>query len=235
MTESALSPTPSINGYQPADRLIDCFMEIIGYTLYLVDGLSRHHPDFESVQTHYETLLERSGKQAKLAKIPRPDWKKGCFPVCAWVDEKIMCSSWSEKNRWQQNQLQLKFFQTTMAGREFFSRLEGLKENDREVREVYTYCLALGYNGQFYADDDQIELSEIKVDNLLKYFSEDQEMNLPEALFPEAYQDRSGKGAAPKFAGIFSSASGKLLLILPPLAVAGAYFFYYEKLRALLG
>ena len=235
MKEPANFAIAAKSDHRPADRLINCFMEIIGYTLYLVDSLTDPQPNFESVQVHYDALLERSGKHAQAEKIPRSDWKKACFPVCAWVDEKIMCSSWSEKANWQQNQLQLKFFQTTMAGREFFSRLESLKESDREIREVFTYCLALGYNGQYYADDDQLALSEIKVDNLLKYFSEDQEMNLPEALFPEAYQDRSGRSAGPEFAGIFSSMSNKLVFLLPPLAVIGAYIVYYEKLRSFVG
>lgn len=223
------------NTHQSAERLIDCFMEIIGYTLYMIDGLAGYQPDFDSVHGHYDTLLERSGKQAQLAKIPRSDWKKACFPVCAWVDEKILCSSWSEKNKWQQNQLQLKFFQTTMAGREFFSRIEKLKDSEREIREVFTYCLALGYNGRYYAEDDQLELSEIKVDNLLKYFNDDQEMNLPEALFPEAYQDRSGRAVRPKFSGMLGSVSSKLIFLLPPLAVIGAYIIYYGKLRDVIG
>jgi type VI secretion system protein ImpK len=235
MNDAANFDIPAGSDHRPADRLINCFTETIGYTLYLVDGLTDPQPDFESVQAHYNTLLERSGKHAQEAKIPRSDWKKGCFPVCAWVDEKIMCSSWSEKAGWQQNQLQLKFFQTTMAGREFFARLESLKENDREIREVFTYCLALGYSGQYYADDNQLELSEIKVDNLLKYFSEDQEMNIPEELFPKAYQDRSGQGARPEFAGMFSSMSNKLIFLLPPLAVIGAYIVFFEKLRSLIG
>ncbi len=217
--------------YKPPGRLIDCFMEIICYTLYLVDNLQESQLDFETVQAHYDTLLERSGKLAQLAKITRSDWKKACFPVCAWVDEKILCSPWPEKNKWQQKQLQLRFFQTTMAGREFFERLEKLKESDREIREVFTYCLALGYNGRYYADEDQIELSEIKVENLLKYFSEDQEMNLPEDLFPEAYRDRSGRLGV-RLPGMLSSVSAVLLFLLPPLIVIGAYVFYYESLRA---
>ena len=235
MNEPSDTAFPQKTDIIPADRLINCFMEIIGYTLYLVDGLPENRPDFESVEANYEVLLRRSGTQAQKAKIPRMDWKKACFPVCAWVDEKILCSTWPEKNRWQQNQLQLKFFQTTMAGREFFSRLEKLKESEREVREVYTYCLALGYNGQYYAEDDQLTLSEIKVDNLLRYFSEDQEMNIPEALFPEAYQDRSGNRPRPGFSGLFASTRDKLIFLLPPIAVIGAYMFYYEKLRTLVG
>ncbi|MFP4667967.1 MAG: DotU family type IV/VI secretion system protein [Desulfobacterales bacterium] len=214
-------------------RLIDCFMEIIAYTLYRIDPEGGKQPDFETVQADYDALFERSGRYARSAKIPSSDWKRACFPVCAWVDEQIMCSSWSEKERWQQNQLQLKFFRTTMAGQEFFSRLDKLKESDREIREVYTYCLALGFKGRYYSDDDQLELSEIKADNILKYFSEDQEMNLPEDLFPEAYQQRLSRSSRAGFYGMMSSWRGFVFLILPPAAVIGAYIFYYERLAGL--
>lgn len=230
MNDSNNCRTISQSFPRTAVRLIDCFMEIIAYTLYLIDCREQAEPDFESVQADYYSLLERSGKYAQRAKISSSDWKKACFPVCAWVDEQIMCSSWPEKSKWQKNQLQLKYFQTTMAGREFFSRLEKLKENDREVREVYTYCLALGYKGRYYTDDDQMQLSEIKVDNLLKYFSEDQELNLPEELFPEAYQQRTQTASKTGFPGVLSSWPNKLFFIIPPLAVIGAYFFFYERL-----
>ena len=231
----AETPEASPNSARrPAVRLIDCFMEIIAYTLYRINETGDEQPDFESVQAHYDTLLERSGKHAQQARISSSDWKKACFPVCAWVDEQILCSSWSERHKWQQNQLQLKFFQTTMAGREFFSRLEKLKENDREIREVYTYCLALGYKGRYYSDDNQVELSEIKVDNLLKYFSEDQQLNLPEALFPEAYQPRPRQPGRAGFSGMFSSAASACFLLLPPLVLVGAYIFYYDRLGRLV-
>lgn len=232
MNESTHSPGPAEHPQPSRVRLIDCFMEIIAYTLYRVDCGSGAHPDFETVQADYDALLKRSGRYAQQAKISSSDWKKACFPVCAWVDEQIMCSDWPEKGRWQQNQLQLKFFQTTMAGREFFNRLEKLKENEREVREVFTYCLALGYKGRYYTDDDQMQLSEIKVENLLKYFSEDQELNLPESLFPEAYQDRAAAGKAFFYKSGFWPAV--LFFALPPVVVAGAYIFYYESLGRLV-
>jgi type VI secretion system protein ImpK len=232
MNESNHSASPAQKPNPTSVRLIDCFMEIIAYTLYRVDCGSGGQTDFQTVQADYDALLKRSGRYAQQAKISSSDWKKACFPVCAWVDEQIMCSDWPEKGRWQQNQLQLKFFQTTMAGQEFFSRLEKLKETDREIREVFTYCLALGYKGRYYTDDDQMQLSEIKVENLLKYFSEDQEMNLPESLFPEAYQDRAGAGKS--FSGRPGLWQAVLFFALPPVAVIGAYVFYYESLGRLV-
>lgn len=219
-SEELVPETTAPDRYREPFRLIDCFMEIIGYTRYLLPRLRQDTPDFARVRDHYKTLFAQSREKARANKLSTVEWKKGCFPVCAWVDEMLLCSEWSEKDHWQSNQLQLRYFKTTNAGEEFFTRLDQLKDKDTSVREVYLYCLSLGFTGKYFKETDDLHLAEIRTDNLLKLFPEDEAMSLPPALFPEGYPgkqpEKKGwkKGINPAFlAG----------LIIPPLVIPIMY------------
>ncbi len=206
--------------FQEPVRLIDCFMEIIGYTRYFLVQIESRPPEFEIVVNHYKRLFDRSQEKARQAKISTVEWKKGCFPVCACVDEMILCSNWQQKDKWRSHQLQLRYFKTTRAGEIFFSRLEKLKDKEKDVREVYLYCLSLGFKGRFFTEEEELHLAEIKTETLLKLFPEDETMSLPESLFPEGYiQQRAPKkgwkkGLSPVFL---------LILIVPPALIAALY------------
>src|SRR6056297_3241785 len=206
-----------------AVRLIDCFMEIIGYTRYLLEQLESAPPAFESIRNHYKNLLDRSRDKARQAKLSTVEWKKGCFPVCAWVDEVLLCSNWAEKDKWRSHQLQLRYFKTTNAGEDFFHRLERMKDRENDIREVYLYCLSLGFKGKFYNEEDELSLAEIKTDTLLKLFPEDEAMSLPNSLFPEAYMQQKAqkkgwkKGVSPVFL---------MIMIIPPALLAALYILF---------
>ena len=215
--------------------LVDCFMEIFAYTLNLIKEIEQgEKPDFNIVKKNYETLFERSARQAAQAGFSNVKWKKGSFPVCAFVDEKILCSSWSDKIHWMNHQLQRKYFHTTNAGQEFFQRMEKLTDDDKELREIYSYCLTLGFNGRYYSDDEKDKLQEIKADNLLKYFQDDEDVALPEVIFPEAYPDEVRKL---RHKTSFFTRAWPYLFILPPFIIGALYWLaklHLDKLSAIL-
>ncbi len=212
-------------------KLVDCFMEIFSYTLYLLKDIKGGDlPDFEKVKEDYNHLFERSARMASQYGFSRVRWKKGCFPVCAFVDEKILCSSWSEKGRWLNYQLQRKFFNTTNAGEEFFQKMQKLGDDEKDVREVYSYCLAFGFTGRYYAPEDEERLQEIRTENFLKYFEEDEEVGLPETIFPRAYS----KGVSPKRTMFsFRSNVATLLFVLIPIGVGLLYWILKMRLDEL--
>ncbi|SDN24549.1 type VI secretion system protein ImpK [Desulfonauticus submarinus] len=192
-------------------RLVDCFMEIFSYTLYFLEQIQQgENIEFEKVREDYNLLLKDSAKMAAKAGFSNVKWKKGIFPVAAFVDEKILCSKWQNKTKWINFQLQRKLFNTTNAGEEFFRTLEQLSSKDKDVREVYSYCLALGFNGKYYSEEDKEKLQEIKADNLLQYFNEDEDMGLPDLLCPEAYPLEIQKRLKPSY---FSRKSWVLFVI----------------------
>ena len=86
------------------------------------------------------------------------------FALCALIDEKIMESDWSGRSEWQKALLQQVFFDVNYGGNEFFSRLDKLNEalaDHQDVREVYLYCLKLGFAGCYYDTGTQSQLAEI--------------------------------------------------------------------------
>ncbi len=214
-------------------NLVDCFMEIFAYTLYLIKGIEQGEElTFDKVKENYELLFERSARQAANAGFSNVKWKKGCFPICAFVDEKILCSKWSEKIHWMNHQLQRKYFNTTNAGQEFFQRMEKLTDEHKELREIYSYCLALGFHGRYYTEEEQEKLQEIKTDNLLKYFKDDEDVALPEILIKEAYP----KGIKTRYhkSSLFRR-PWLYLLLLPPSIVGLLYWLANSHLNRLSG
>ena len=110
------------------------------------------------------------------------------FAVFAWIDEAILNSPWKEKDRWQGEQLQRLHYHTTDAGEIFYERLNAIGFHQREVREVYFLCLALGFTGRFIHAGDEHLLEQLKISNLKLITGS--AMDLPnlesEELFPEA-------------------------------------------------
>ncbi|MDY0361133.1 MAG: DotU family type IV/VI secretion system protein [Desulforegulaceae bacterium] len=221
--------TLDLGGKTP--RLIDSFTEIITYVSYFLADVDKIQPEFDNIKNDIDKLFLESQKKAKNQNIKNLDWKKGCFPVAAWVDETILCSNWNFRDKWRKNQLQLRYFKTTNAGAIFFEKLESC--NSRELREIFIYCLALGFKGKFFSDDDFIELSEVKADNILKYFSKDQDINIPETLFPEAYCSYSGK-IKKKQRKISNFFIYSFFIGGPPLAAVFLFYLCSTKLDELL-
>ncbi len=210
------------------EKLVDCFMEIFSYTLYLLREIEEGgSPDFDKVKEDYDKLFERSARRASSCGLSMVRWKKGCFPVCAFVDEKILCSSWKERTKWLNYQLQRKFFNTTNAGEEFFQKMESLSDEEKDVRKVYSYCLAFGFTGRYYSPKDQEKLQEIKAENFLKYFEDEEEISLPETIFPKAY---SQKVSSKKTMFTFKSNVGILLFSLIPLGIGLLYWMLKMRL-----
>ncbi|HOJ14027.1 MAG TPA: DotU family type IV/VI secretion system protein, partial [Deltaproteobacteria bacterium] len=129
------------------------------------------------------------------------DYDAACFAVCAWIDETIMNSSWEHRQLWMKEPLQLRFYQTTNAGELFFERLGGLGVHQREAREVYYLCLAMGFMGRFVREEDRFLLDQLKTSNLkvLTGSSLGTPQLSSQALFPEAYP--TGEAPSRKGAG----------------------------------
>ena len=119
-------------------------------------------------------------------EISDKDWREGLFAVCALIDEMILCSAWPGRDKWQLNQLQHHFFNTTNAGTEFFDRLKALTPDEDGVREVYGWCLAMGFKGAYFRPEDARELESITGANLDLSGRRLLEEDIPH-MFPDAY------------------------------------------------
>jgi len=209
-------------------RLIDRFSEIFSYTEYLTKNMKsgQVQVELEKLITDYTALFEPleadMGSDEKLAS--------SMFAVSAWVDEKILCSGWDEAHKWVIHQLQRKFFNTTNAGEEFFNRLDELAEEDKEVREVFAYCLSLGFSGMYFSKENRDRLSDIKKRNF-GIITENEDSEVPEKLFPDSQGiiDHSGRKRH------YGSTGFTLLaFLLPPAVFIGLYFAYLLSLDKIM-
>ena len=208
-------------------RLIDCFTEMMAFTIHSIETMPEEQPRFEDMLERYGQLIGKARERSLEAGSPPHEWDAAFFAVCAWVDEAILTSSWSEKERWQRTPLQLSYFTTINAGEEFFSRLDSLEKEAVEVREVYDYCLSMGFRGSLFRPDDAGRLETIKEEQRIAG-NQDQPLDLLDEafLFPEAYGEK-GKGRRKPFT--FGSRYLVVLGLFIPALLFFILFFVYRN------
>lgn len=210
-------------------RLIDCYAELITYTAYLIENLHAQQLSFDEVSSKYQELLVRAEENGRNGEFSDHERREALFAVAAWIDESILCSSWTERTRWGQQQLQRIYFNTTRAGEEFFSRLALLDENAKNIREVYDYCLALGFKGRFFRPEDEGTLEQIEHNNL-SLITDNPVLPIPDAIFPDAYGRPGAKGKK----GVGFSFVTVLFMAAPVLIFFLLFFLYYNILDNLI-
>lgn len=221
-------------------RLSDAFMEIIAYTGELVDKLSTGVLDFptetinrEQVYRNYAEMIFLSEDLVQLWGFNPDQWRDALFPVCALIDELIMGTTWAEKEDWQKCQLQLMYFGTTNAGEEFFQRLAGLGPENPEsnaLREIYSFCLAMGFKGKYYSPRDAAKLRDIRDATLRALTGETGEDTFPGQLFPGAYSLETNFRKKKIWNRKFTLLN--ITIFLLPVAVFTAMFVMYRSMLA---
>jgi type IV/VI secretion system ImpK/VasF family protein len=97
--------------------------------------------------------VEKIKKFSQRSQQPTPAVEQALFAVCAWADELIMNAQWpGVSDQWSQTLLQMKYFKTSLAGDQFFDRMDALTGQSRIAKDVFTFCLANGFKGRFVYD-----------------------------------------------------------------------------------
>jgi len=172
-------------------RLIDHFIELMAFTTLFTREVGKLQPTYEEITARYAQLADKSKDSARSTDFSDEPWGRAFFAVCAWIDEQILCSEWVEKEKWQHSQLQKIYFNTASAGEEFFAHLDRLDagEADKQIREVYLYCLSMGFKGMYFLPGDESALSDIRTRQKELMGGADFGNVSPEELilFPHAY------------------------------------------------
>jgi len=170
-------------------HLTDCFMELMAYVAYFTKTAATKQPEYQQVKADILRLLTKSEENMRKGSFSHEDYDQARFMICAWVDEAILASGWQHKNQWQREQLQRLYYNTTDAGEEAFERLNRLTFHQKEVRELYYLCLALGFKGRFLKPEGEYLLDQLQSSNLKLLLGGS--ANVPSLertdLFPESY------------------------------------------------
>jgi len=216
-------------------RLSDCFVDLIAYIAYLTRGVARKQPPYEQVRAEVQRLITESDAQLKNGSINQEDFDLARFAVFAWIDETILASQWQEKTRWQSDKLQYRYYNTSDAGEIFFKKMSGLGPHQKDVREVYYLCLALGFKGQHCHEADEIVLKHL-MDANLKVLT-GSSLSLPSLergyLFASAYPDDSDISPRSRRLGMTGVFVGAC--IAAPVLLYGALFSVYHFVLSRVG
>ena len=147
-------------------RLTDIFMELLAYVAYFNKSVAARQPSYDQVKADITRLMSDIEIRIGQTNIPPDDYDLARFAVVAWVDETLLSSQWQDKDKWQKESLQRLYYQTADAGEIFFDRLNALGLHQRDVREVYYLCLAMGFKGRFIHEGDDYLLDQLKTSNL---------------------------------------------------------------------
>jgi len=169
-------------------HLTDCFIELVAYIVYFKRSVSREQPAYDQVRADVLRLLTASEDCVKKDAFSQDDYDQARFMVCAWADEAILASEWEHKSQWQKEQLQRLYYSTVNAGEDVFNRLNTLGPHQREAKEVYYLCLALGFMGRYIHKGDEYLLQQVQSSLLRELLGSS--VGLPSLekaeLFPEA-------------------------------------------------
>ncbi len=208
------------------DRLVEYFLELFTYTLYFARSPESRPASQADLERQFHRLIDRAEQSRQAAGVPDAPWQAALYAVSAWVDETVLCSDWPDRDKWQLAQLQRALFHTTLAGEGFFDQLDRLPPESRDVREVYDYCLALGFKGRYFLPADQARLADIRRENL-RLVAGDADLPLPAQLFPEARPTAPPKRKKGRFPLAFLCYA---LLCAAPVIIFVALYILYDKL-----
>lgn len=211
--------------------LSDCFTKIVAYVTSFLKSIDSKQTSFESVHGEILRLLQTSEDCVRRGEVSREDYDQARFAVCAWIDEAIIASRWEGANNWLREQLQRVYYNTTDAGDKFFDRLNSLGAHQREVREIYYLCLALGFRGRYF--NDEYGLEQLKTANLKLLMGSS--IGLPSLerveLFPEGYPAGDVEKKAkrrPRFSWLTITCAAAPAVLFAVLFII--YYFILDKI-----
>lgn len=213
-------------------RLVDCFADILACTKQFLEQPSSDYPAFRS---RVAQMIGEAGAKGRQAGFSAEDCDAALFAVVAWLDEAVMSSGWSEVGRWQKEPLQASYFRTSKAGLEFFTRLDALAPQQKQVREVYFHCLMLGFRGRYVYQTDRDVLATAQQKHLSLLVNDPPLLRLDEKsqLFPGAYPPARPADESKRVRSRWSTMTFHLVLT-PAVIVLVLYVTYHVVLEKMV-
>lgn len=209
-------------------RLIDCFAPLISYTFQnqLTTGIEEIAP--LKVQEQFLELTALCRQNCDQQGFSQEQRENALFAVIAWIDEQRLCDNDTDR-QWLHLELQKVLFNTSIAGDEFYNRFAIIPELDDQVREVFAYCLVLGFRGRMY------DSPEMFTDFCQVSFGSDIESlsgQFSEQLFGEGFLGAQ-KGQRLKTFSLFPVPFHLAVVLLSVGLLGGLFFFCQRSLNVL--
>ena len=199
-------------------RLIDYF---IPFMAFLRHFQAQPSGDAAAVSLQLDSLLTEARRKAQEAGVDDGDVMEGLFAVVAWADEILLATSWAGAQTWARQLLQRRHFNVSNAGVAFFLRLEGLNPRQMAVREVYLFCLSMGFSGRYGHEGNPKALADIRSDCLDQLVRKGGGLfgDSSKLMFPQAYAQPGHGSATPKRASRWQISSLAINTVLVSLIV----------------
>lgn len=214
-------------------RLVDFYVPALLFTRQTVRALNNSDTTAEVLGERFDQLYSSLTDRAVEAGFGIESVREGWFAVCAYVDETLLTSQWTDRIAWQQMPLQRTHFNTTNAGAEFYERLNLLSKHgdDRGVREIFLLCLGLGFKGQYYDPADRPQLENARGFNLSLLLPEEAQHNLDQSvLFRSAFSEQ-------ELAAKERRRRANLIpyvVAVPTLVILGVFLWYASQIQGLI-
>lgn len=174
-------------GAQTSTPLRQLFTDLIAFALLFRESCETRSWTSGELRERFTALIEAQEQRARSAEVVWESYLEARFAVLAWVDELVLNSPWPHREQWPH--LMLTHHRTLNAGKQFFDRLEQLPAAARDVREIYYFCLALGFEGKFALTENPAALQELRRTLYHQLAAAGGGVRPGDArLFPEAYR-----------------------------------------------
>jgi type VI secretion system protein ImpK len=134
--------------------LIDVFNDLLVLGAQLRDV--PNPGSVESVRARLQQLFQATEERGRSVGLSPDTLTQARYAVAAFLDEMLINSRWPHKDEWAARPLQYELFGEFTAGEGFFKRLESIRGGipvNADLLELYTYCLMLGFEGQYKLQD----------------------------------------------------------------------------------
>lgn len=133
--------------HQPSrDAMYAASVAVLSAASQLTDGAL---PPADVLREQMVGLLRDFVARGRAAGIPDQEVAEARYALVAFIDDRVLKSTWPGRAEWQSNPLQLQYYREFTAGENFFARMRALIQRGGPVLplEVYYLCLALGFAG----------------------------------------------------------------------------------------
>ncbi|MGN7915242.1 DotU family type IV/VI secretion system protein [Enterobacter sp. 22466] len=197
--------------------LLDHYLPVFKQVLQMT-GNPGQYDDYEQDRQACIVLLEQAIDNARQQDVSESEKDAAHVAVIAWLDETILRSALSWRQRWQGELLQRKYLNITVAGERFFTLLDQLDPLHHQAREIFLFCLQQDFQGQYRLPDDKSALKTV--------IAEQRRLCLPDAwqTWPN---DAAIAPPAPAPTDNLSRGLAPLLMLLAGIVLQYAFLYFF--------